>query len=1458
VDANLNYQYKAFGVPGTGFKRGLGEDLVVAPYATMMALMVDHNEAYDNLQVMKEAGFEGKYGFFEAIDYTASRLQRRNKFTLIRSFMAHHQGMGFLSIANLLLNKPMQKRFAADIQVRSALLLLQERIPRVSTFYSPALHAADSGFSSGSDTSMRVINTPHTPIPEVQLLSNGKYHVMVTNSGAGYTRWKNIAVTRWREDTTCDNWGTFCYIRDLDNDMFWSASYQPSLKQGDNYEAVFSQGRAEFRRSDQSLETHTEIVVSPEDDIELRRIHITNRSRKKRTIELTSYAEVVLVPALAEEMHPAFSNLFVETDIDKERHAIICTRRPRSAEEQVPWMFHLMKVKDAEVIDISYETNRNNFIGRGNSIHKPRVMNNDEALSGSKGAVLDPVVSIRYSIIIEPHQSATIDIIMGIADTKDQCNVLVERYQDQHLTDRVLELAWTHSQVILRQINAVESDAQLYARLSSSIIFANNSLRTDPAVIIKNQRNQSGLWGYSISGDLPIVLLQIEDSGNIELVKQMIQAHAYWRMKGLLVDLVIWNEDHGGYRQVLQNQILSLLMPGAASDLKDQPGGVFIRSSDQISNEDRILFQTVARVVISDRLGTLEEQLTRRIKLKPSIPYFSPTKFHASSFTSVKQPTGLQFFNGTGGFSADGKEYVIITTPAQVTPAPWSNVLTNPVFGSIITESGQSYTWLDNAHEYRLTPWNNDPVNDLKGEAFYLRDEESGRYWSPCPLPCRGASPYITRHGFGYSIFEHSEDGIDTSMTVYADIEAPVKFIVLKLHNRSQRARKLSATGYIEWILGDLKARTQMHVVTELDSRTGAILAHNAYHSEFGNYVAFFDVDDANKTFTTDRTEFIGRNGTLTNPDGMTRARFSGRTGAALDPCAALQVMFHLDEDAEKQIIFRLGAGRHMHEVLEIIKRFEGSGAAEESLAKVHQYWQETLSVVNIETPDAAVNILANGWLNYQTLASRIWARSGFYQSGGAFGFRDQLQDVLSLVHAKPGLAREQILLCASRQFKEGDVQHWWHPPAGRGVRTTCSDDYLWLPFVATKYIVATGDSSILNEPANFLEGRLLNAGEESYYDLPIRSDQQGTLYEHCVKAIDRALVFGEHGLPFMGSGDWNDGMDRVGIHGKGESVWLAFFLYGILNGFMEIADIKNDQAFSEKCRAAAAKLKMAINEKAWDGEWFRRAYFDDGTPLGSHENEECKIDSIAQSWSVLSKGGMPERQLTAMNSAEKYLVRKEERIIQLFDPPFDKSDMNPGYIKGYVPGVRENGGQYTHAAIWLVMAFAALEDNKRTWELLQLINPVNQGKDAAGIEKYKTEPYVIAADVYAEPLHLGRGGWTWYTGSAGWMYQLLIESFIGLKRNGKKLFFTPCIPQDWGSVKIRYRYMKTVYNIELILSDENKTPGMIIDGKEQSDDFILLQEDGVDHEVKVMISRNKNKPDLGVAKKELPHKVQD
>jgi cellobiose phosphorylase len=1282
---------------------------------------------------------------------------------------------------------------------------------------------------------------PTASLSALQLLSNGNYHVMVTNTGGGYSRWKKLALTRWREDATCDNWGQFCYIRDLSSGRYWSTTYQPTLRPPDRYELIVEAGRVSFRRRDHDIEVDTDISVSPDDDVELRRMRITNLSAVPETLDVTSYAEIVLGDAAADAGHPAFEKLFVETEILRDDQAILCKRRARTLEEPTPWMFHLLISHGTHQGDISYETDRMRFIGRGRSVADPQALNEKGSLSDSEGAVLDPVAAIRCGIALAPGQTCIVDLITGVADSRGACIGLLGQYRDRQVVDRILPAASTRAQDVLRTLHATEADARLYAELARSVIYADPSLRADKRILARNAQGQSGLWGYGISGDLPIVLLQISEAAKIALARQVLDAHVYWRLLGVATDLVILCDDGAGRQPSLVDEMTALVRGCASAEHLDQSGGIFIRTLAQVPDADRVLLQTVARVVLGE--GSLAQQLDRPCSQATTIPFLRAplpdnTPGSAPSGAPKDSPErDLVFSNGLGGFMPDGREYVIRVTREHMTPSPWVNVLANPSFGTLISESGSANTWSENAQQFRLTPWSNDPVGDSNTEAFYLRDEESGRFWSPTLLPCVSAALYETRHGFGYSRFEHIEGGIRSSLTVYVAMDAPIKFAVLKVVNESGRTRRLSATGYLEWVLGDDRTKTAMHVVSEIDPRSGALFARNPYNTEFAGRTAFFDIDEmAGSSWCADRREFLGACGTLQNPAAMAQTQLSGTVGAALDPCAAIRIAFELEENQSRRITFRLGAATSIDEARRLVPQWRGSVAADAALAAVKAYWTRTLGAVQIETPDRSLDVLANGWLVYQVLSCRLWARNAFYQSSGAFGFRDQLQDVMALVHATPARVREHLLRSASRQFTEGDVQHWWHPPSGRGVRTRCSDDFLWLALATCRYVAVTGDTGVLDEPVHFLDGPLLKEGEATYYALPTQSQQIASLYEHCRRAVNQGLRFGIHAVPLMGSGDWNDGMNLVGAGGKGESVWLGFFLYSVLTQFSELAKRRGDALFASRCTTESSRLQSAIERSGWDGDWYRRGWFDDGSPLGTAGNVECRITSIPQSWSVLSGAGDSDRSRRAMHAVDAHLVDRDAALLQLLDPPFDHSNPSPGYIQGYVRGVRENGGQYTHAAVWATMAFAALRDTDHAWELARMINPINHAESANGIAVYKSEPYVVASDVYSLAPHAGRGGWTWYTGSAGWMYRLILESLLGLTVDSNLLRIVPCIPREWKSFRIHYRYHDTPYDITVLQTLASEGHGVSVDGVAASGPVIAMVNDHRKHTVEVRI----------------------
>lgn len=1454
-----DYKYQSFGVPGLGLKRGLDQDLVVAPYATALAVDLRPRDALENFRKLASEGAAGAFGFYESLDYTPIRVPKGRRLVVVRSFMAHHQGMSLVALANALLNDPMPRRFHAEPMVRAADLLLQERVPRDASLVSPAESTVSPVRTprEGVQLLSRRLTTATTPVPRTHLLSNSQYSVMVTNAGSGYSTWKELDITRWREDSTRDCWGQFVYLRDLGRNLVWAPTHHPVCCPAEEYEVVFSADKASFRRRHGDIETLLEIAVSPEHMVECRRIVVTNHDSVSRDLELTSYAEIVLGTRSADMAHPAFGKLFLETEWIPGPRGLLCRRRPRAHDQKPYWAVHVAAVEGHETGDIQYETDRARFIGRGRTVADPAALDPGTLLSGTTGPVLDPLVSLRVRIRIEPGRTAIIGYSTGFAESREAALAMADQYCAISAVARVFELSWAHSQVEHRHRNWTPEDVLLFQRLSAYLIFTGTAQRAAPAVIEANTQGQPGLWRYGISGDKPILLARIQNAGQLELAHQLLVAHAFLRLKGLEFDLVLLNEQGTSYFEELHGQLEAMVRAGDEHDLVDKPGGLFIRKAAQIPKEDQILLQAAARVVMVGDRGGLAAQLERLERaMSPPDPFFATRAKPRPVPIEPPSLPALQFANGTGGFAPEEREYcILLPGPAKAAaprngtphppidrqilpPAPWINVIANASAGFLISEGGSGYTWTGNSQGNRLTPWNNDPVSDPPGEVVYLRDEETGEIWCPTPLPIPSAAPTLVRHGQGYTRFQRRLRGIEHELTLFMPPDDSIKLIRLELRNDDKRSRRLAVTFYAEWVLGTVRENARMQVVTQLDQESGALLARNAFRTDFAGRVSFADVDRRPRTFMADRTEFLGRNGSTVSPAIFDRLSLTGRVGAAYDPCAAIQTKIELAPGEKQVITFFLGEADSVEAVRTLVKRYREPGRIDATLEAVKARWSQVLTAVQVQTPNRAMDLLLNHWLLYQVLSCRLWARSALYQSGGAYGFRDQLQDVMALVYGAPDETRSQILRAAARQFVEGDVQHWWHPPKGRGVRTRFSDDLLWLPFVVAHYVRTTGDAAILDERVPYIEAPLLKPDQEEDYGLPVVSQQISPLYDHCLRALDRGMYLGEHGLPLMGTGDWNDGMNRVGSGGKGESVWDAWFLITCQHGFAELAAARGDASTASRLHADAEALHNAVEQHAWDGGWYRRAYFDDGTPLGSAQNDECQIDSIAQTWAVISRAGDPERVQKAMAAVYDRLVKAKDRLILLFTPPFDHGTLEPGYIKGYVPGIRENGGQYTHAATWVVQATALLGQGRHAMELFDLLNPIRHADNPSAVALYKVEPYVIAADVYGQPPHAGRGGWTWYTGSASWFYRVGLETILGFQLRGDHFAIEPCIPADWKQFSMTYRHGSATYRIAVENPDgvERGVKSVLLDSTPRENRTVPLADDGREHEVRIVM----------------------
>ncbi len=1442
-DINQNYQYRAFGVPGLGYKRGLGDDLVVTPYASLLALPLQPRQVLENIDDLLKLRMVGAFGFYEAIDFTSRRLSLGRPYEIVKSYMAHHQGMILISLANYFHGFRMVERLHADPRIRSVELLLQEQIPAGAPLENPR----DEEEPGSRPVQVQVITQPwsvpvETLQPRVHSLSNGRYSVLLTNTGGGYSAWGDIDLTRWRPELTPGLWGTWLYVQDQETGQFWSATHRPVCTNLEAQDVSFNAHMVEYRRRDGDISLMLEVTVPPDDDLEVRRVTLTNHGGRQRRLRLVSYGEVVLARQMDDQRHPAFNKLFIESEFVPEANALVFRRRPRKASEDPLFMAHAIVVEQGTHLFPEYETDRKKFLGRGQTVQTPAALTHLSRLTGSTGATLDPVFCLGQEFVLEPHATLQLAFLTLATDSRRGAINTIQRYQAWHMVDRAFGQARSQAEVELRRTGLDTPRLALVQDLLSIVLYPQATLRAPEGVLAANVKGQPGLWGHGISGDYPILLARIEESDELTLIHDLLQAHAYWRNRGLMIDLVILNDKGAGYAQELNNSLQRLLNRMHADAWLNRRGGIFIVSRENLAQADLTLLQTVARAILTGK-ETLAAQVEAINRLPSRLPPFTPSaeKVLPAETPPLPRPERLQFDNGYGGFSPDGREYVIYLEPGAWTPAPWTNVIANPVFGCLTTEAGLGYTWAVNSGENRLTPWSNDPVSDISGEAVYLRDEETAEIWSPTPQPKRSDAAYLVRHGAGYTVYEHHSHGLKQRLRVFVAMDEPVKVLQVRLENLWDRPRRITVTYYAEWVLGVSREANQQYIVPEYDHELEALLARNTYNHEFGERAAFAAASKPLHSLTTDRLEFIGRFGSLGRPAALRRIGLSGSVRAGEDPCAALQLHVDLPPGGVEEVYFLLGEGDDREHSLQLVRRFQDRAEVDRAWQEVQTFWDRTLGTVHVCTPDPAMDLMLNRWLLYQLLACRIWGRSAFYQSSGAYGFRDQLQDVMALVFSAPELAREHILRAAAHQFDAGDVLHWWHPPTGRGVRTRISDDLLWLPYVTAYYVAATGDTGILDEKVPFIKGKPLDPEEEDRYGQYESTVEGFPLFEHCRRALERGATAGRHNLPLIGGGDWNDGMNRVGIEGQGESVWLAWFLYDTLVKFAGLCDLRQETTRAEFYRQRAAELQQAIEANAWDGDWYLRAFFDDGTPLGSARNLECKIDSIAQSWAVISAAAEPQRSLAAMNSVKERLVRADDRLVLLFTPPFDRTPRDPGYIKGYLPGIRENGGQYTHAATWVGWAFSCLGQGDLAEWIFRLLNPVYQAETRPRADRYQVEPYVVAADVYSVPPHVGRGGWTWYTGSSGWLYRLGVEAILGLQLHDHHLVVDPCIPANWEGFEMDFRRGETVYHIRVENPQRlNRGVGQVtLDGKNLPGQRIPMAADGERHEINITLGEN-------------------
>ncbi len=1441
LDEVQQYQYRAFGVPGLGFRRDLGDRLVVSPYSSLMALPFEPAMVMRNLRELEACRGLGFYGFHEAVDFGRTEKSMPRRARVVRSYMSHHQGMAIAAIDNLLNNDVIVRRFHADHRVARVSMLLHEEMPRdppalkvlgpsgTTRYFAPRPRVGTWPLPADADTRRRR-----------HVLSNGHYTLMLDSAGGGCSFWDGIALTRTGFGATGDVPGQWVYVKDLDDDSLFSIGRAPVGPQAGSCAVEVGPHIASYQRRGRELLCHMDIALSSQHDIEARKIVIRNESGRSRRILIATYAELAMSPPADFLRHPAFARLFVESECLESESMLLYRRRPRSSLEKPLYLAHTVLAPPGAGYRFAWETDRTRFIGRGGHAADPAVLKGGlDSFSGTTGPVLDPVIGSAVEAEIGPFGTFEMAYLTAVGKSRSELLTTLRSYRSMPRVEWIFEQSRMQSEQELSNLRVDPGDVPVMMDVASSALSPRRALRVPERAV--GEPLQSVLWSRGISGDRPVVLVRVRDRSDAALVEAIVKTHTFLCARSMALDLVLVDEESSGYAQPARDRLEQVISTVRARTHRRLAGSAFVIAGRELSPETLNGLGQVAHVVLDTADGPVSAQLARRSEVPAVLPPFVPVKsgqWQPLPVPSLTRPGDLVYDNGIGGFERSSGDYIVHLEPDSTTPAPWSNIVTNPGFGSLLTDSGSACTWAGNSSEWRLTPWPNDPVGDRSGEVVYLRDEETGRVWTPTARPMPDGNVYQVRHGAGYTEYRHNSGGLTELCTVHVDRDAPVKLFRLALTNTGSWTRRITVTYYVEWVLGMARADTIAHIRTGFDPDTGALTAWNVFDRLAGTAVAFLAASRAPHGVTADRVEFLGLDSDTHAPAALYRMGLSGEVARCDEPCAASQLHVDLPPGETRTVHFVLGQGVDEAEALALARRFQDADEAAASFERVRAQWRGLLGAVQVHTPDPAMDLLLNRWLLYQVLASRLWGRTGYYQASGAYGFRDQLQDVMALTWSSPMLAREHLLRAAGRQFQDGDVLHWWHESPLRGIRTRCSDDLLWLPFVTAHYIKCTGDDSILHEPAAYLAGSPLQREETERYAEYGQSNESGSLLEHCCRAIDRAATVGPHGLPTIGSGDWNDGFNRVSTTGRGESVWLAWFMVRVCLDFAPLCEDLGDPPLARRYRALAADLRQKVDREAWDGEWYRRAYYDDGTPLGSADNDECRIDLIAQTWSVMSGDDPTDRARRAMASAWDKLVDIDARLVLLLAPPFDRGAKDPGYIKGYPPGIRENGGQYTHAATWAVWAAAGLGDGERAMALFRLLNPILRSADPDSAAHYRVEPYVLSGDVYGVPPHAGRGGWTWYSGAAAWLYRAGVEALLGLKRRGDQVEIAPCLPPDWTGYEASLTRGRSRYqvNVRQTRGTEQGEVRLMFDGEKLGGRRFPFVDDGNEHRVDVEI----------------------